>query len=93
MANTKQGMQEMEVMTARKVATYLTERISTDTSDIICRRCMDENKGQCLMDLKNLEDCPKILFARVLEEAQRRIKSSGISNEMLTSMMAIPQFR
>lgn len=69
MTNREKLMKKMEGMTPKKLAAYLSETVSDEISDKICKQCLKANKGQCVMELRNLKNCPRKLSDWLQEEA------------------------
>ena len=69
MTNREKLMKKMEAMTPKRLAAYLSETVSDELSDNICKQCMKANKGQCVMELRNLKNCPRKLSDWLQEEA------------------------
>ena len=69
MTNREKLMQKMESMTPRKLAAYLSKSISDEISDKICKQCLKANCGECIMEVRNLKNCPKKISDWLQEEA------------------------
>ncbi len=68
MANREKLMKKMEAMTPKRLAAYLCETVSDELSDKICKQCLKTNKGQCVMELRNLKNCPRKISDWLQEE-------------------------
>ena len=68
MTNREKLMKKMEAMAPKRLAAFLSEMVSDELSDKICKQCMKANKGQCVMELRNLKNCPRRLSDWLLEE-------------------------
>lgn len=69
MTNREKLMQRMEKMDDKKLAKYLSEMVSVEISDKICRQCLKANNGQCMMELRNLKNCPRKISDWLQEKA------------------------
>ena len=69
MTNREKLMQKMEAMTPKKLAVYLSKSISDEISDKICKQCLKVNCGECIMEVRNLKNCPKKISDWLQEEA------------------------
>lgn len=69
MTNREKLMKKMEAMTPKRLAAYLSEKVSDELSDKICKQCLKANKGKCVMELRNLKNCPRKLSDWLQEEA------------------------
>ena len=69
MTNREKLMKKMEAMTPKKLAAYLSETVSDELSDKICKQCLKANTGKCVMELRNLKNCPRKLSDWLQEEA------------------------
>lgn len=69
MTNREKLMQRMEKMDDKKLAKYLSETVSVEISDKICRQCLKVNNGQCMMELRNLKNCPRKISDWLQEKA------------------------
>ncbi|MBR3137167.1 MAG: hypothetical protein IKG32_09175 [Clostridia bacterium] len=69
MTNRENLMKKMESMTPKKLAAYLSETVSDELNDKICKQCLKANKGQCVMEFRNLKNCPRKISDWLQEEA------------------------
>ena len=69
MTNRDKLMQKMEKMDAKKLATYLNGTISVEINDRICKQCLKAHDGHCMMELRNLKNCPRKISDWLQEEA------------------------
>ena len=69
MTNRDKLMQKMEKMDAKKLAIYLNGTISEEINDRICKECLKAHSGQCMMELRNLKNCPRKISDWLQEEA------------------------
>ena len=69
MTNREKLMQKMEKMDAKKLATFLSKSISDEISDKICKQCLKANCGECIMEMRNLKNCPRKISDWLQEEA------------------------
>lgn len=69
MTNREKLMKKMESMTPKRLAAFLRETVSDELSDKICKQCLKANKGQCVMELRNLKNCPRKISDWLQEEA------------------------
>lgn len=69
MTNREKLMKKMEAMTPKRLAVYLSETVSDEISDKICKQCLKANEGQCVMELRNLKNCPRKISDWLQEEA------------------------
>ena len=69
MTNREKLMRKMEAMTPRKLAAYLSKSISDEISDKICKQCLKANCGECIMEVRNLKNCPKKISDWLQEES------------------------
>ena len=69
MTNRDKLMQKMQNMDAKKLAKYLSEVVSDEISDNICKQCLKANCGECIMEMRNLKNCPRKISDWLQEEA------------------------
>lgn len=69
MTNREKLMQKMEAMTPRKLAAYLSKSVSDEISDKICKQRLKANCGECIMEMRDLKNCPRKISDWLLEEA------------------------
>ena len=69
MTNREKLMQKMEKMDAKQFAAYLSKSISDEISNKICKQCLKANCGECIMEMRNLKNCPKKISDWLQEEA------------------------
>lgn len=69
MTNREQLMQKMQNMDAKKLAIFLCETVSEEINDKICKQCLKANRGECMMELRNLKNCPRKISDWLQEEA------------------------
>ena len=69
MTNREKLIKKMEEMTPKRLAAYLSETVSDEISDTICKQCLKVNEGQCVMELRNLKNCPRKISDWLQEEA------------------------
>ena len=59
MTNRDKLMQQMARMSANQLARYLSETVSSEVNDRLCKQCLKAHGGQCIMEMQDLENCPK----------------------------------
>ena len=69
MTNREKLMQQMAKMDDKKLAAYLNGMISEEINDRICKQCLKAHNGQCIMEMRNLKNCPRKISDWLQEEA------------------------
>ena len=69
MTNREKLMQQMTKMTANQLALYLSETVSSEINDRLCKQCLKAHGGQCIMEMQDLENCPRRISDWLQEEA------------------------
>jgi len=69
MTNREKLFQRMEKMSPQRLAAFLDDTASEEINGLVCRQCLKANKGECVMELRNLKKCPRKIADWLQEEA------------------------
>lgn len=69
MTNREKLFQKMEKMSPQRLASFLDDAVSEEINDLVCRQCLKANNGKCIMELRNLKNCPRKIADWLQEEA------------------------
>ena len=69
MTNREKLFQKMEKMSSQRLASFLDDTASEEINGLVCRQCLNANNGECVMELRNLQNCPRKIADWLQEEA------------------------
>ena len=69
MTNREELMQKMHNMDSKELAKYLSEVVSGEISNNICKQCLKANCGEWIMEVRNLKNCPRKISDWLQEES------------------------